>query len=158
MRSRARTVGAPFSTETATIAAQPECARKPTVACFTLRSGPVYLRAGTAARRWNLRGKTFCSLRRHAFHNLFYDFPGPCFLLRGGQHGLPAMFGLAADANLVFAERCHKHVAGCSVFAGPDFDSAAFRFPLGVIAGFRRTWDVFFFGRRERFEKLLNDS
>src|SRR5206468_3768978 len=91
MRSRARTVGAPFSTETATIAAQPECARKPTVACFTLRSGPVYLRAGTAARRWNLRGKTFCSLRRHAFHNLFYDFPGLCFLLRGGQHGLPAM-------------------------------------------------------------------
>src|SRR5438094_9968463 len=115
MRSRARTVGAPFSTETATIAAQPECARKPTVACFTLRSGPVYLRAGTAARRWNLRGKTSCSLRRHAFHNPFYDFPGPCFLLPGGQHALPALGGLAADASLALPACSHKRVDERSV-------------------------------------------
>lgn len=66
------------------------------------------------------------------------------------------------DTNLVFAERRDEHVSERRIFAGPDFDSAAHPWPLGVIAGFipglRPAWNVFFFARRERFGKLLHDA
>src|SRR5258708_27525080 len=55
-RSRLRTVGAPFSSETVTSALQPECTRKPTAACFMEASAaegkgdPIYIVAPEKGR------------------------------------------------------------------------------------------------------------
>lgn len=99
-----------------------------------------------------------CSPRRHAFYNPSYDFPGFCLVFRRNQQRLPAMRGLTVDANLVFPESREEHVSPESVFAGPDFDSAASKFPLRFIADFPRSRKVLLLGRRERRGKPLHDS
>src|SRR5258707_13136084 len=61
-RSRLRTVGAPFSSETVTSALQPECTRKPTAACFMEASAaegkgdPIYIVALEKSRPFSRLG------------------------------------------------------------------------------------------------------